>query len=326
MNTSDVLNRIRHHRISQEPLIELLKTEDPKLHDLVRGCGSWLHVREWLHSGETRLRNANFCGKFLLCRCCAARRAAKLVAAYANKVAIVQAAHPGLIPAMITLTIKNRFDLGEGFDHIKGSWSRMMVAKRAGASNKKRDKAIEWNKVLGSVRAIEVTNEEKGQGWHPHIHAFVLLEDYIDQKTLSAEWERFTGDSFVVGITKCKNGVVGGLIETLKYCSKLTELSPAHILEVHRAGKGSRFADAQGILRGVPEPDIRQDNDEGLEGPYRDFFAVWCRINKGFRFKTLGERMMSHHDPRPLVYHRKPESSPATVSAYAEIDTDLTPA
>jgi hypothetical protein len=203
-----------------------------------------------------------------------------MVAAYSEKVSAVTASQPDLIPAMITLTVKNGDDLAERLKHLKESWKLMIAAARKGKSKSGRNALVEWNKVLGSIRAIEVTR--KPTGWHPHIHVFALLSSYIDQPALSAEWHRITGDSFVVGVTKCKGGIVPGLIETLKYCSKLTELSPADIIHVWRTAKGSRFTDPQGILRGVPEPEIRQDDDAGLAGPYRDFFAFWGASKAGY--------------------------------------------
>jgi hypothetical protein len=206
-----------------------------------------------------------------------------MVAAYAEKVEAVTASQPELIPAMITLTVRNGDDLGERLTHLKTSWSSMIAAARKGKTRSERHAPTQWNKVIGAVRAIEVTR--KASGWHPHIHVFALLTSYIDQPSLSAEWHRFTGDSFVVGVTKCKGGIVPGLIETLKYCSKLTELSPAEILHVWRCAKGSRFTDPSGILRGVPEPEIRQDDDAGLTGPYRDFLALWA--GKGYRLHDL---------------------------------------
>lgn len=280
-------------------MVRLLLREEPDVGELVRDCGSWLHLREWIQSGETRLRNANFCQKFLLCRSCAARRAGKLVAAYSAKVDAVTASAANLVPAMVTLTVKNGDDLGERLGHLKKSWSAMIAAARKGKSKSSTNARVEWNKVRGSVRAIEVTR--KASGWHPHIHVFVLLEDYIDQPTLSAEWQRFTGDSFVVGVTKCKNGIVPGLIETLKYCSKLTELEPADILHVWRVAKGSRFTDPQGCLRGVPEPEIRQDDCEGLEGVYRDFIASWCCRKEGYRLRAWEEPADGEKPPLRLV-------------------------
>lgn len=293
MNTSDVLNRLTYHRRSQATLLKHLKSEEPKLGEKVEGCGTWLHIREWLQTGQARIRNANFCKKFLLCQSCGARRAAKMVSAYKPKVETVLQAMPHLIPAMVTLTIKNRDDLADGLGHLKDSWTRMMTAKRLGKSANCRNGAVEWNKVQGSIRAIEVTRKDKG--WHPHIHAFVLLEEYISHEMLSKEWERFTGDSFVVGIKRCDNGIVPGLIETLKYVSKLADLTPENALEVYRVAKGSRFTDPQGVLRGVAEPDICDDDeDENCVGPYRDFMALW-----GFRSESYHFR--DYADPTQLV-------------------------
>ena len=216
MNASDVLNRLTYHKLRQGPFLDYLHKVDGKLGSQVAGCGSWLHVREWELSGESRLRNANFCKRFLICPACAARRAGKLVAAYAAKVEVVQDMTPGLIPVMITLTIRNGPDLGERLQHLKDSWGRMMAEKRKGASASSRNAPIEWNKVHGSIRAIEVTRNDATKEWHPHIHVFALVSEYIDRERLSKEWERFTGDSFIVDVRKCKNGIRAGLTEVLK--------------------------------------------------------------------------------------------------------------
>lgn len=287
MNTSDVVNRLTYHRQRQGPLLHFLRREDSKLGSKLAGCGSWLHIREFLVSGESRIRNANFCKAFLICPCCAARRAGKMVGKYTEKVESILAEKPDLIPAMITLTLRNTGDLRSGLQHLKDSWRRMMDAKRAGKSKASTNGLIEWNKVAGSIRAIEVTN--KGKGWHPHIHVFVLLEEYINVFHLSAEWERFTGDSMIVNVKKCYNGIVAGLVEVLKYVSKPSELAPAQLLELYTAAKGARFTDPQGILRGIPEPDIDQDDDEGLDGPFRDYMMLWT--GWGYSMQAVGHEL-----------------------------------
>jgi hypothetical protein len=229
--------------------------------------------------------NANFCKKFLLCKSCARRRAGKLILGYAAKVDAVMQQFPKLIPAMITLTIQNGPDLAERIAHFKAAWKKMIEAKRRGKSEKCHHERIEWNKVEGALRSIEVTN--KGNGWHVHAHVFCLLSDWIDQAALSEEWKRFTGDSFIVGVTLCKNGVVPGLVETVKYAVKFSDMDPLQLWDVFTAANGSRFFDAQGALRGVPEPEIDQDDLEGLSGPYRDFMAVWMWARKGYRIIDL---------------------------------------
>jgi hypothetical protein len=205
-----------------------------------------------------------------------------MVAAYTQKVQLVmpaweEANGSKLIPVHLVLSLKTGPDLGERFLHLKESCKRMVAAARKGKSNSGRHQAIEWNKVAGCVRSFEVKrSEEVPTHWQPHIHVFALLTEYMDYKKLSAEWEGFTGDSKVVWVNKCYGvGVVPGLIETLKYVCKLSELSNPDILHVFRTAKGSRFTDAQGILRGVPEPEIDQDDTTGLTGAYREFYAIW---------------------------------------------------
>lgn len=307
MNASDVLNRLTYHKLRQGPFLDYLDHVDPKLALQVSGCGSWLHVREWELSGESRLRHANFCKRFLICPCCAARRASKLVTAYAGKVEVVQDTRPELIPIMITLTIRNGPNLPERLRHLKDSWTRMMNEKRKGASASSRNEPIEWNKVHGSVRAIEVTYNKKTGEWHPHIHVFALVSDYLSQAHLSAEWERFTGDSMIVDVRKCKNGIVSGLIEVLKYVSKPSELTPSQLYELFECARGSRFVDPQGCMRGVPEPVIEQDDDDGLHGPFRDFIALWRGF--GYSMESVSHRLeilkpgdSGYGAPRELVY------------------------
>jgi hypothetical protein len=246
------------------------------LSDKIRDCGSWLHLREWIQcDGQTRLINANFCKKHLLCRSCAIRRAARLIHAYLRKIEAVMAANPGLIPAMVTLTIKNGSNLSERIQHFKRGWSLMLAAKRRGCSAKYRHQPVEWNKVQGSLRAMETTVGKDGL-WHPHAHAFVLLETYIDQAKLSQEWEQWTGDSKIVGVTLCKNGIKEGLREVLKYTVKFSALNFEQLYHLFLTLNGTRSIDPQGCLRGVNEPDIDQDDVEPeLTGETRDFLANW---------------------------------------------------
>jgi hypothetical protein len=286
MQASELLNRITKAKRSQTRLLAHVLQKEPVLGEKIKWCGGWLHFREWIQMDETRLLNANFCKKHLLCQACAVRRAAKMNEAYAPKVQSVCEDHPNLIPAMITLTVKNMDDLAAGIQHLKDSWGRMLAAKRKGAAGSERHLPVEWNKVLGSLRALEVTKGKDGL-WHPHLHVFTLLSAYINQKALSAEWERFSGDSRIVGVTKCRGGIEAGLREVLKYSCKFSSLTSEETLHVHDVCKGSRLIDPQGVLRGVPEPDIDSDSIEGLTGPYRDFIALWVQGQARYSIKYL---------------------------------------
>lgn len=294
MNASDVLNRITKAKRSQARLHGYVLRHDEVLGQKINWCGSWLHFREWIESGDTRLLNANFCKKHLLCQACAVRRAAKMNEAYLPKVEAVAAAHEGkLVPAMITLTMKNGPDLAERLQAFKEGWKRMLAAKRKALGNHRHD-SIEWNKVCGSLRAIEVT-WGKG-GWHVHAHCFVLLTDYINRERLSEEWLRFTGDSFIVDARKCRHGIKAGLLEVLKYSCKFSSMNPEQAFHVHQTFNGCRMIDPQGLLRGVPEPDIDSDDLTGMSGPYRDFIASWIASQEKYRIEYVEQS-----PPPPVV-------------------------
>lgn len=273
MNASDILNRLTTHKLSQEAAVKFYIHQDSKTGEKVNWCGSWLHLREWTNSEESRLINANFCKRTLLCRACAARRAGKLTEAYLPKVEQVLKGDETLIPAMMTLTVKNGPDLEERVEHLRDSWTRMITARRLHSCKPDRNPAVEFCKAEGWVKSLEIT---KGKdGWHPHLHVFCLLRNYVSHPELSSEWERFTGDSKIVGITKCKGGILPGLIEVLKYSTKFAELEPADSWEIHSKLFGSRFTDNGGCLRGIKSGPLEEDDISQMEGPYRDFIASW---------------------------------------------------
>jgi len=275
MKASDAINSIATFKVGQRKFTDWAATHGRENLALkLQDCGSWLKFREWLETGESRLRQAYFCKKFLVCRCCAAIRAGKMIQKYKERIEFVQAENPKLIPAMITLTVKNGDDLMERMFRLEVGFGKMIGAARFARSGKRRDTKVEWNKVQGFVASYEVTNE--GKGWHPHIHAFVLLNKYIDQKQLSEEWLRFTGDSYIVGVTKCRNkNLIAALCETMKYSCKMHTMKPEHVMAVSDAFKGKRWINAGGLLRGVKVPDIDSDDCTGMTGPYIDYVARW---------------------------------------------------
>ena len=286
----ELLNKITSIRREQASLTRFLWNRDDLLGTKLFGCGTWLHMREWLdHGGETRLVNANFCKKHLVCMACAARRSVRLVEAYGAKVATIldDARKEGreLIPAMVTLTIKNGPDLGERIAHCKQAWASMQAAKRKGSSESGRHAPVQWNRVAGGIRAMEITKNRKTHEWHPHLHCYVLLESYLDQGELSREWERWTGDSKIVGVTKCHGDPLAGLFEVVKYAVKFADMSHEDLWHVFQVCGGTRAVDLYGCLRGVPEPDIDADSIEGLVGPTVDYIARWLFLQQKYELE-----------------------------------------
>lgn len=295
----DLLNKITSIRRRQVQTVAYVLEQNELLGRKMQWCGTWLHLREWLdHGGETRLINANFCKKHVLCRLCAARRSVRLVEAYSVKVATVTASRQDLIPAMVTFTVKNGPDLAERIKHAKTTWSKMLAAKRKGASVSGRHDLVQWNHVEGSVRALEV--KQGAGGWHPHLHVYCLLNSYIDQGKLSDEWHQWSGDSMIVDVRKCYGTPLAALFEVIKYAVKFDDdMADETLWHVHQVLAGYRSVDPQGCLRGVPEPDIDADSHEGLSGPTIDYIACWLMWEEKFTVRKVESVPISRLTGRP---------------------------
>lgn len=295
----DLLNQITDRKIDQgEKLLPYLKKHDEKVWHKVKWCASFLVITEWLESGETRLTNANFCQKHQICASCAVRRGAKLAEKALPKILHIMNSQPNLKPVLVTLTLKNTEDLEEGFQAIRSAWTKMVTARRKGLSDSSRHKRIEWCKVHGGIRSLEVTN--KGRGWHPHIHILALVDEYIDRVRLSKEFEGFGGGKIVdvrkirpkeiegEDLTQFSNkeleekAIISGLLEVLKYPTKFSDLSPSQMLDFYKVSNKKRLTDTFGILRGLDVGDLNSDDDLELSGPTRDWIARWYHSAKRY--------------------------------------------
>jgi hypothetical protein len=200
---------------------------------------------------------------------------------------------------MITFGPKNGDDLLERLNLLKEIIKSMGAAARKAASKtgcKHGNAVIEWNKIEGSLRSIEVTN--KGRGWHVHTHVFALLSAYIDREALSDDLMRFSGgECKIVDVRACKNGIIAGMCEVIKYALKPGELTNDQTLQVFEEFKGTRMIDPTGLLRGVLEGDIDQDDLPDLDGPTRDMIANWLWSSERFHLRELPpEAVLSRED------------------------------
>lgn len=251
-------------------LHKLKSAELQKLYSEVHQCASYLVFNEYFTVDDLKLVKAHTCKKHLLCPFCAMRRSGKFVSRNVPKVEQVMAENPSLIPAMVTLTIKNTPDLTKGFIALRNAHRRLSKARRNSLQGQK---FTEWAKVAGGITSYEFTRNENGD-WHPHIHAMVLLNDYIDQPKLSAEWKQITGDSFIVDVRKIRRSLsaggvdlASGMLEVCKYALKFHDLSLEDTWLAYQTLKTRRLVDSFGVLRGVDMPDnLLDDPLEGL--PY----------------------------------------------------------
>jgi hypothetical protein len=232
-------------------------------------CGEYLLFRHYWTVDQVRLHQAEFCKQHLLCPLCAIRRAAKQTAAYLARFEQIRLDQPQLIPAFMTYTVKNGPDLGERMNHLRKGLRTLTERRRA--IRKGNRGSSEWGALAGAVGTLEVTN--RGKGWHPHAHMLVLLDRYVDQKALSAEWRAVTGDSFVVGITRLDPHAdpIEVFVEVFKYALKFSDLSPEQIWNAARTLRGQRLLFSLGCFRGV---EVSEElTDEPLDGlPFTEFF------------------------------------------------------
>jgi hypothetical protein len=290
LNTSELIKDLARVKRKQAPLWEHMHRVNHPAAVKVRGCGSYLELREWLdHDGQCTVQTANFCKKAVICNLCAIRRSAKLCKAYEAKILEIlsrpDSAH--LKPVMLTFTIRNRDELHDGFEHLKSSLQKLMKKANNWKQRKTKPEIVpEFVKVLGGVRSFEI-KMGKGGRWHPHAHIFALLDDWIDQEKLSQEWLEITGDSFVVGVTACKGGILKGLIEVLKYTTKFGDMTPAQILEVAEETRNAQLSSPFGILRNVKVEEI--DHDEQLDGDFIDYIAHFLYSKNGYKLKRKGD-------------------------------------
>lgn len=264
----------------------------PLIRDL-HSCASWLRFHHYYRLDVLKLVEAYTCKRHLLCPFCAARRAAKTVKAYLERLAVVAAERPDLKPVHLVLTVKNGPDLLERFLHLQSSWKRLMSRRR----DMKRAKrgCTQLAKAAGGFYSYEVTHSKAG--WHPHLHAVLLLDDWIDRTALVDEWRAITGDSQVLWIERIGKGLgdlsIAGKLnaalgnafaEVAKYAIKFSDLSVADTFTAWCNLKRRRLQGSFGVLRGVKVPESLLD-DPLSDEPYFDL--IYRYVAGAYSLQTL---------------------------------------
>lgn len=107
-------------------------------------------------------------------------------------------------------------------------------------------------KIRGGVWFFQLKRSSKSSEWHPHLHC-IIDADYIDKVKLSVDWQRTTGDSFIVDIRRVKDaGKVADYVS--RYCSrpaKLSEFSEDDRTQVFTVCHGRRLSGTWGTGRRV---------------------------------------------------------------------------
>lgn len=263
----------------------LMEKENIKIARKLGSCASYLIFKNYYQIDEVRLHSADLCKIHLLCPFCAARRAAKYLKSYMVKVEQVMAENPRLHAFFVTVTIKDREDLSDAFQHLRNAMKKM-IKQRSNAI--RGQKFVEFAKALGGVYSIEV-KRGKGSGlWHPHVHMVWICEVAPDAVKLSHEWLALTGDSYIVDIRECYgDSLVDSFLEVFKYALKFSDMSFSDNWLAYQILKGKRLIDSFGCLKGVEVSESLLDDDIKNE-PYILMLYRFLS-NSGYSFVGQGD-------------------------------------
>lgn len=191
----------------------------------VATCGDTLR---FIHreDGSLRLYQAYFC-KNKLCPMCNWRRSMKYSYQTSRIVDEAIKRQPKGRFLFLTLTVKNvpGDELNGAISQLTKSFDRLF----------KRAKVMK--NLIGYLRSVEVTHNEKENTYHPHIHVLLMVrpayfrskDDYISQVEWSKLWANSLKVSYVpmVDIRAVKEtgkGLKGAILETAKYPTKPIKL------------------------------------------------------------------------------------------------------
>lgn len=256
---------------------------DARLTERIEGCGHYLRFRHFYLVERWKLLQASFCEVHQVCHLCAFNRAARYGANLSKMAGAAMEADPRLKAVALTLSVRNGPDCVERLQRLAKGLSKLMESRRKGRSGSGRHKSSLASCEAGFL-ALECTRNHLSGEWHWHVHALLLVVDWIDQDDLRAEWGRCVGEPVSIPyLQRVKDGgLMAAVCEVVKYSVKFSaivpehrqpgrgELRPSDVLTIYRAGKGSRLIRTFGLFRG-DQLDLPEDDCADLDGqPFRD--------------------------------------------------------
>ena len=282
----------------------------------LQGCGNFLLFKNFYTIDQTKLTKFHVCGQHLLCPFCAGIRASKAIQKYTERVDEVLSKNRKLKPVLITFTVKNGEDLRERSSHLMKSF-RTLLDRRRDYLKKGRG-FNEFCKINGAMYSYENTYNEKTKEWHPHLHMFALLDDWIDQEHLRETWHEITGDSFVVDIRRVRKekglGYSKAAAEVCKYALKFGDLSVENTWEAFKVLKGKRLSGAFGSLWGVKIPEnLADEMPDEKDLPYLEMLYKFV-----FAKKSYYDLVMTRHIEPKAQDDRPNEEEPRSTEMTGE--------
>jgi plasmid rolling circle replication initiator protein Rep len=253
-------------------------------------CGNYLLFKNYYTVDEIKLTKMRVCNQHLLCPFCASIRASRSIQRNNPKVVEVLRQNRKLKPVLLTLTVANGADLAERQAHLMSSFRTLI--KRRQDWLKKGWGYNEFCKLQGGFYSYENTYNEKTGEWHPHLHIFGVLEEWIDQESLSRTWHEITGDSMIIDIRRVRKhkqlGYGKAIAEVCKYALKFGDLSVEKTWQAYMVLKGDRkvglrLSGSFGLLRGVKiDDEATTDDDLQDDLPYLEMLYKFVFGKKSY--------------------------------------------
>ena len=260
-------------------------------------CGLWLLFRYFPASDQVRLARACSCRRWKLCPVCALRYSGRLLRILVSKLERRLEEYPGVLPYLVTETVRNGPDLSERYKHLreglKTQHQRARYRKSLGKGRR-----TEFEAFLGVFRSIEC-KRGKGGMWHPHAHMLALCDRIPDQSQLSVEWGEITGDSFIVdarpfqcvtdGMTH--ENLMRDCLEVCKYVTKFGEAEPEDMWQVYTSLGRSHVHESYGIMIFSAEEreELENDRESDLDEPFIEYMARYGGSGKYELFERKEE-------------------------------------
>ena len=280
----------------------------------LKGCGQFLIFRNYYTIDQVKLEKFHVCGQHLLCPMCAGIRAARSMKRYLDRIHELMRQKRGLKPVLITLTVKNGEDLEERYNHLTSSFRTLLSRYR---DYKKKGWGFnQFCKIDGAFYTTEYTYNDKTKQWHPHIHIFALLNEWIDQEELAETWHDITLDSYIVDIRRVKktkeHGYSKAVAEVCKYALKFGDLSVENTWDAFLTLKGKRLTGSFGSMHGVKIPDKATDDMPLEELPYLEMFYRFVFDKKSYYNLEITK------DVKPQTNSRQSEEAAPTTDTTGE--------
>jgi len=270
----------------EDPILGIRGFLSPSVLAALRQCGDYLRWHYYYQRDIARLAGANFCKCHLLCPLCAIRRGARLLRCSLEKWDITLSENPSFELWLVTLTVKNGFDLQERFEHLAESYSKLVELRKK--QRQRKSVHCEFGKIEGALTSFETTWSDI-HGYHPHAHMICAVNKgvFINEGILASEWHGVTGDSFVVNARPVYGDPIEAFCEVTKYAVKTSDMTVQRNFDVYTKLRGRNLFRSFGCFYGIQIPEDYNDiNEMSKDEPYIELIArYFCGV--GYQFTEI---------------------------------------